>query len=136
VEQTQLDEEFARQLMPEDEQQYAREQIARRQQEQQQQQQFPYAQRTNAPIPHQQQQGDRGHGTGTYDSDDDGQHSPQRDTMTDMQEQFSKLAESMFHVSLRFAYISVAPPRCYRGSSDLHQLVASGIPSLLAHHLP
>ncbi|KAI0302705.1 hypothetical protein BC826DRAFT_985809 [Russula brevipes] len=94
VEQTQLDEEFARQLMLEDEQQYAREQIARRQQQQQEQQQFPYAQRTNAPIPHQQQQGDRGYGTGTYDSDDDGQHSPQRDTMTDMQEQFSKLAES------------------------------------------
>ncbi len=60
----QLDEEFARQLLLEDEQQYARDQIARRQQQQQQQQQqnrqFPYAQRTHAPVPQQQQNG------GTY----------------------------------------------------------------------
>jgi len=88
AEQTQLDEEFARQLLLEDEQQFARDQIALRQQQQQQQEQmrqFPYAQRTNAPIhrndsAQQQQQ----------------QQSPQqqRDTMSDMQEQFSKFAES------------------------------------------
>ncbi|KAI9455471.1 hypothetical protein BJY52DRAFT_1280236 [Lactarius psammicola] len=60
--QTQLDEEFARQLLLEDEQRYTRDQIARQQHQQQQQQlrQFPYAQHT----------------------------------MTDVQEQFSKLAES------------------------------------------
>lgn len=73
--------------MLEDEQRYARDQIARRQQ---QNRQFPYAQRAHAPVP--QQQND-----GTYHGDDAAQQQPpqrDRDTMTEVQEQFSKLAES------------------------------------------
>jgi hypothetical protein len=94
-EQTQLDEEFARQLLLEEEQQYAREQIALRQQ---QQQQFPYAQRTNAPA--------------QYNVPSNGitaqqqQPPPQRDTMSDVQEQFSKLAESTYQFRP-----SIPPPR-------------------------
>ncbi|KAI0001250.1 hypothetical protein BJV74DRAFT_88590 [Russula compacta] len=92
AEQTQLDEEFARQLLLEDEQQYARDQIALRQQEQIRH--FPYAPRTQAPAP---PQGNRGDG---FRGDDDVQQEPpqpqpqQRDTMADMQEQFTKLAET------------------------------------------
>ncbi|KAH9058769.1 hypothetical protein EDB87DRAFT_1832410 [Lactarius vividus] len=86
--QTQLDEEFARQLMLEDEQRYARGQIARQQQQQQQQQlrQFPYAQRTTTAGTPQQQ--DRGGSPPSPPSQ------RERDTMTDVQEQFNKLAES------------------------------------------
>ncbi|KAH9176812.1 hypothetical protein EDB89DRAFT_2065594 [Lactarius sanguifluus] len=88
--QTQLDEEFARQLMLEDEQRYARDQIARQQQQQQQQQQqlrqFPYAQRTTtAGTPQQQAR------SGSPPSPPSQR---ERDTMTDVQEQFNKLAES------------------------------------------
>ncbi|KAH9040202.1 hypothetical protein EDB85DRAFT_195871 [Lactarius pseudohatsudake] len=85
---TQLDEEFARQLMLEDEQRYARDQIARQQQQQQQQQlrQFPYAQRTTtAGTPQQQAR------SGSPPSPPSQR---ERDTMTDVQEQFNKLAES------------------------------------------
>jgi hypothetical protein len=85
ADQTQLDEEFARQLLLEDEQQYARDQIALRQQQQQEQmRQFPYAQRTQPSI----HRGDA--------AQQQQQSLPQRDTMSDMQEQFSKLAESTF----------------------------------------
>ncbi|KAH8995768.1 hypothetical protein EDB92DRAFT_1846032, partial [Lactarius akahatsu] len=86
--QTQLDEEFARQLMLEDEQRYARDQIARQQHQQQQQQlrQFPYAQRTTtAGTPQQQAR------SGSPPSPPSQR---ERDTMTDVQEQFNKLAES------------------------------------------
>ncbi|KAH9083936.1 hypothetical protein EDB83DRAFT_2332291 [Lactarius deliciosus] len=86
--QNQLDEEFARQLMLEDEQRYARDQIARQQQQQQQQQlrQFPYAQRTTtAGTPQQQPR------SGSPPSPPSQR---ERDTMTDVQEQFNKLAES------------------------------------------
>jgi hypothetical protein len=87
AEQTQLDEEFARQLLLEDEQQYARDQIALRQQQQQEQmRQFPYAQRSH-PSAH---RGD------AAQQQPQQQSLPQRDTMSDMQEQFSKLAESTF----------------------------------------
>ncbi|KAI9442567.1 hypothetical protein H4582DRAFT_1929203, partial [Lactarius indigo] len=87
--QTQLDEEFARQLMLEDEQRYARDQIARQQHQQQQQQlrQFPYAQRTTTAATPQQQQARSG-------SPPTPPSQRERDTMTDVQEQFSKLAES------------------------------------------
>jgi len=88
VEQTQLDEELARRLLLEDEEQYARDQIALRQQ-QEQMRQFPYAQRTNAPI----------HRIDTAQQQQQQQQQlepQQRDTMSDMQEQFSKLAESTF----------------------------------------
>jgi hypothetical protein len=80
--------------MLEDEQQYARDQIALRQQ-QEQMRQFPYAQRSHPPIHRsdsaqlQQQQLQQQQET-----------LPQRDTMSDMQEQFSKLAESTFLISL------------------------------------
>ena len=87
AEQTQLDEEFARQLLLEDEQQYARDQIALRQQQQQEQmRQFPYAQRrgSHPTIP-------RGDAVQQQP-----QPQPQRDTMSDMQEQFSKIAESTY----------------------------------------
>ena len=89
--------------MLEDEQQYARDQIAQRQQQQQQQQpmrQFPYAQRTNAPVSPQQ----NGRSNGIRgDVAAQQQPPPQRDTMADVQEQFSKLAESAY----RFTH----PPR-------------------------
>jgi hypothetical protein len=76
-------------LALEDEQQYAREQVAW--QQQQEMRQFPYAQRTNAP-----QQGGRGNSTFLRNDDVAAQQPPpqQRDTMTDVQEQFSKIAES------------------------------------------
>lgn len=85
--QTQLDEEFARQLLLEDEQRYARDQIAQQQHQQQQQQlrQFPYAQRTSAvAIPQQQGRG----------SSPQSPSQRERDTMADVQDQFTKLAES------------------------------------------
>jgi len=91
AEQTQLDEEFARQLLLEDEQQYARDQIALRQQ-QEQMRQFPYAQRTHPSI----HRGDAAQQQPQQQPQPQPQSLPQRDTMTDMQEQFSKLAESMF----------------------------------------
>ncbi|KAI0256357.1 hypothetical protein BJV78DRAFT_459074 [Lactifluus subvellereus] len=93
-EQTQLDEEFARQLMLEDEQRYARDQIAWRQQQQQQQtRQFPYAQRTGAQVaPHPGAAGGVGGAAAAAGATQ--QQGPQRDTMTDVQEQFTKLAES------------------------------------------
>lgn len=86
--QTQLDEEFARQLMLEDEQRYARDQIARQQHQQQQQQlrQFSYAQRAPAATPQQQQ--------GRGGSPESAPSQREKDTMADVQEQFSKLAES------------------------------------------
>jgi hypothetical protein len=140
-EQTQLDEEFARQLLLEDEQQYAREQIALRQQQQQQQQQqqFPYAQRTNAPA--------------QYNAPSNGitaqqrQSPPQRDTMSDVQEQFSKLAESTYrfrppippaphthtHTHTR-AYTRTYQPSLLPTvvtAAEPHQLVALGITFLL-----
>ncbi|KAF8268603.1 hypothetical protein EI94DRAFT_1800237 [Lactarius quietus] len=86
TDQTQLDEEFARQLLLEDEQRYARDQIARQQHQQQQQQlrQFPYAQRTTAvTIPQQQQQG-RGSSPQSPSSSQ-----RERDTMADVQDQFT-----------------------------------------------
>jgi hypothetical protein len=91
-----LDEEFARQLMLEDEQRYARDQIALRQQQQQQQQsrqQFPYATRVS-PQQQQQQQASSVNNNATTDLAAEQQNTPQRDTMTDVHEQFSKLAES------------------------------------------
>ncbi|KAI9507468.1 hypothetical protein F5148DRAFT_1285174 [Russula earlei] len=91
VEQTQLDEELARRLQLEDEQQYAREQIAQ-QQQQQQMHQYPYAPRTNAPVPPQ-QQGGRGYAA-RGDVAAQQQPPPQRDTLADVQEQLSKMAES------------------------------------------
>ncbi|KAN0111447.1 hypothetical protein V8E52_008470 [Russula decolorans] len=84
AEQTQLDEEFARQLLLEDEQQYARDQIALRQQQQEQMRQFPYAQRTHPSI----------HRGDAAQQQQQQQSLPQRDTMSDMQEQFSKFAET------------------------------------------
>ena len=85
--QTQLDEEFARQLLLEDEQQYARDQISLRQQQQQEQmRQFPYAQRSHTTN----HRGDT--------APQQQQSLPQRDTMSDMQEQISKLAESTFRI--------------------------------------
>ncbi|KAH9985363.1 hypothetical protein BJV77DRAFT_1071465 [Russula vinacea] len=86
AEQTQLDEELARRLLLEDEQQYAQDQNALRQQQQQQMRQFPYAQRT--PI-HHPQQANRGDA-----AQEELQPPPQRDTMTDVQEQISKFAET------------------------------------------
>jgi len=90
--QTQLDEEFARQLLLEDEERYARDRAARQQHQQQQQQlrQFPYAQRTSAVTvpPQQQQQQGRGSSPQSPPSQ------RERDTMSDVQDQFSKLAES------------------------------------------
>jgi hypothetical protein len=94
VEQTQLDEEFARQLMLEDEQRYARDQIALRQQQQQQsRQQFPYATRVTP------QQASSVNATINNNGAAEQQNTPQRDTMTDVQEQFSKLAESTLVLS-------------------------------------
>ena len=103
--QTQLDEEFARQLLLEDEQQFARDQIALRQQRQQQQEQmrqFPYAQRTHPSI----------HRSDSAQQQQQQQESlPQRDTMTDMQEQFSKLAESTSHSPPSQSSLEIPPPR-------------------------
>jgi hypothetical protein len=70
--------------MLEDEQRYARDQIALRQQ-QQQTRQFPYAPRTGAHVPT---------AAGAAGAAAPQQQEAQRDTMTDVQEQFSKLAES------------------------------------------
>jgi hypothetical protein len=92
--------------MLEDEQQYARDQIAQRQQ-QQPMRQFPYAQRTNAPFSP--QQNDRSNDI-RGDVTAQQQPPPQRDTMADVQEQFSKLAESAY----RFTPSNpLAPPGCY-----------------------
>jgi len=80
AEQTLLDEEFARQLLLEDEQQIAHQQNA----QQQQRRQYPYAQRTPVHHPQQANRGDAAQE----------QAPPQRDTMTDVQEQISKFAET------------------------------------------
>lgn len=71
-------------MLLEDEQRYARDQIAR--QQQQQLRQFPYAQRTSAVAVPQQQ------GRGSSPQSPPSQR--ERDTMADVQDQFTKLAES------------------------------------------
>lgn len=71
-------------MLLEDEQRYARDQIAR--QQQQQLRQFPYAQRTSAVAVPQQQ------GRGSSPQSPPSQR--ERDTMSDVQDQFTKLAES------------------------------------------
>jgi hypothetical protein len=80
--QTQLDEEFARRLLFEDQQRYARQE-----QQQQQLRQFPYAQRTTGATP-QQQQGR------SPSPQSPSQRAGERDTMADVQDQFNKLAET------------------------------------------
>jgi hypothetical protein len=75
--------------MLEDEQRYARDQIALRQQQQQQQtRQFPYAPRAGAHAPQLPTAAGAGGAAAPQQQD------AQRDTMTDVQEQFSKFAES------------------------------------------
>ena len=79
-------------MLLEDEERYARDQIARQQHQQQQQQlrQFPYAQRTTAVTVPQQQQQQQGRGS----SPQSPPSQRERDTMADVQDQFTKLAES------------------------------------------
>ena len=74
--------------------------------------QFPYAQRTHPPVP-------RGDAAQQQQQQQQQQLPPQRDTMSDMQEQFSKLAESTF------SFLSESVPL---RDSVLHRLwLCSGI---------
>ena len=64
--------------------------------------QFPYAQRTHPSV----------HRSDSAQQQQQQQEQPQRDTMTDMQEQFSKLAESTFRFPPSRTACGFVPAQC------------------------